>query len=216
MWIVRFRLVHDCMFLDRCKRFKVSLLSVPLGVFKLKGKTATSSIHHATGDPSAIDRFLRDLQNQRGVIRLERRKDTFQVIETTETQAIRFRTPQLIFVKPVLISQKGYELWELASWDKQELSNFIAKTRKHVRSLELIKFVRSTMDNLFYPRLMPNLTKNQKRAMDLAIQEGYYSIPKKIDLRQLAKMMRISLSTFQNHLRRAEQKLIPQLLLSYE
>ena len=57
--------------------------------------------------------------------------------------------------------------------------------------------------------ILPNLSEKQKIAMDLAIKSGYYDFPKKIRLVELAKEMRIAYSTFQAHLKKAEQKLIP-------
>ena len=59
---------------------------------------------------------------------------------------------------------------------------------------------------------MPNLTQLQKQAIELAIQQGYYRTPRKIDLRKLARIMNLSLSTYQQHLRAAEEKLIPNIL----
>lgn len=46
----------------------------------------------------------------------------------------------------------------------------------------------------------------------LAVKEGYYQAPKKIGLRKLAQMMKISLATYQKHLQKAESKVIPDVL----
>jgi predicted DNA binding protein len=43
----------------------------------------------------------------------------------------------------------------------------------------------------------------------LAIKNGYYSSPRKINVKELAKISKLSFSTFQVHLRKAEEKLIP-------
>ncbi|MBI5227196.1 helix-turn-helix domain-containing protein [Candidatus Micrarchaeota archaeon] len=214
MWIAKFKLTHDCMFLNRCKKFNVNLQSIPLTVFKIKNKVATSSIHHASGDKIAITAFIKDLKKEKGIIKLEQKGDTIFVVEISETQASRFYTPKIIFVKPVLISKVGNELWEIASWEKDELTTFMANIKAKVGKVELVKLVQETIDNVFFPRLMPHLTKNQKQALDLAIEEGYYETPRKIGLRKLAKLMQISLSTYQKHLTKAEQKLIPSTLYS--
>jgi len=58
---------------------------------------------------------------------------------------------------------------------------------------------------------MPPLTEKQKRAFELAIEQGYYDIPKRTDLKKLSKLMKVSLATFQEHLKRAEAKIIPKL-----
>ena len=55
----------------------------------------------------------------------------------------------------------------------------------------------------------PELTEKQKQAMNLAIKQGYYNYPRKISIEQLAKLSKLSFSTFHAHLRKAEQKLLP-------
>ncbi|GAI84170.1 unnamed protein product, partial [marine sediment metagenome] len=106
----------------------------------------------------------------------------------------------------------GYETWEIGSWEKGELSKFIKNVEKLSIEFKLLKFHKTNVDNVFFPKLMPNLTDKQKRSIELAIQEGYYESPRKIDLRKLAKKRNISLATYQQHLRTAEEKLIPNLL----
>ena len=51
--------------------------------------------------------------------------------------------------------------------------------------------------------------EKQKQAIELAIKRGYYTSPRKISLQELAKISKLSFSTFQVHLRKAEEKLIP-------
>jgi len=59
---------------------------------------------------------------------------------------------------------------------------------------------------------MPSLTKGQKRALEIATQNGYYDFPRKSELKNLAAEAGISLSTFREHLRKAEKKIMPDLV----
>lgn len=54
----------------------------------------------------------------------------------------------------------------------------------------------------------PLLTAQQERTLKTAIESGYYSIPRKIQIRALAKKLGISTSTAAEHLRKAESKVI--------
>jgi len=67
------------------------------------------------------------------------------------------------------------------------------------------------IQDFFMVNVMPKITEKQRRAIDLAIKKGYYEYPRKTTLKSLAKTMNISYSTFQAHLRKAEQKLLPGL-----
>jgi predicted DNA binding protein len=74
-----------------------------------------------------------------------------------------------------------------------------------------------------YPLYLPlddlkqGLTSRQLKVLTLAFSSGYYELPRKIYLENLAKVMSIHRRTFEEHLRKAEKKimnyLIPSLLL---
>lgn len=212
MWIAKVKLKHKCILGDRCQKFKIILQSVAFSVFKQKGKIITSSMHYISGDPKNIDDFIKDLSKDKNVIKLERKGNTFLLLEKADIKAVAFHTPKIIFVKPVLIDTEGYETWEISSWEKKEVSKFIKNVQKRIEDFKLLQFYQIAIDNVFFPKLMPNLTDKQRRAIELAIKEGYYKSPRKIDLRKLAKLIGVSLATFAQHLRSAEEKLIPDLL----
>ena len=212
MWLAKFKIKHDCILGNRCEKFKIILQGSNPSVYKEKGKNISSSMHYMSGNSKNMDAFIKDLSKDEKVIKLERKGYMFFLLEKAEEKAIQFYTPKIIFTKPVLMDTEGYETWELASWERKELEQFIDKVEKHFENYKLMKFVEIKIDNVFFPRLMPNLTQLQKRAIELAIQNGYYKTPRKIDLRKLAKLMNLSLSTYQQHLRSAEEKLIPNIL----
>ena len=212
MWIAKFQYKHDCMLGNRCKKFKVSLQSVGFSVFREGGRIVNSSLHQMSGDVESMDRFIKDLKNDPDVITLERKGDTFLLIEKAEEKAAAFFTPKIIFVKPVLIGKDGYETWEISSWKKEEVAQFVNHTKRTIKDFKLLRMSQEKIDNVFFPRLMPKLTDKQKRSIELAIEEGYYETPRRTNLRQLAKIMKVSLATYDQHLRVAEEKLIPNIL----
>ena len=54
--------------------------------------------------------------------------------------------------------------------------------------------------------------RNDKYEFELAYENGYYSYPRKITLKKLAGLAKIGISTFQEHLRKAELKLLPTII----
>ena len=212
MWIAKIKLKHKCILGDRCKKFKITLQSVAFSVFRQNNRTITSSMHYMSGIPENMENFIDDLKKSKNVIKLERKGDMFFLLEKAEIKAVAFYTPKIIFVRPVLINPDGYEIWEIGSWERKEVSGFIDKVKKIIKDFKLLRFNNVNINNVFFPKLMPNLTSKQKMAIELAIQEGYYKRPRRIDLRRLARIMGISLATYQQHLRAAEEKLIPSML----
>lgn len=212
MWIARINLKHDCILGNRCEKFNVILQSVAFSTYKEKGTIISSSMHHLVGNERNIDLFVKDLKKDKKVISLERKGNMFLLLEKADKKAVSHHTPKIIFIKPTLIDIKGYEYWEIGSWEKEEVSRFIANVEKEISNFKLLKFSNVKMDDIFFPKFMPDLTAKQKQAVELAISKGYYKNPRKIDLRKLAKLMKLSLSTYQQHLRTAEEKLLPNAL----
>ena len=52
----------------------------------------------------------------------------------------------------------------------------------------------------------------QRKALIEAYQDGYYDIPRKINTTELASKIGVAPSTFQEHLRKAEKKLMSHVL----
>ena len=78
-------------------------------------------------------------------------------------------------------------------------------------NIESPTFKEEKISNISFTRVLPELTKNQTKALEIAINYGYYDYPKKIKMEKLAKMMKISYSTYQAHLKKAEGKILPTI-----
>ena len=63
-------------------------------------------------------------------------------------------------------------------------------------------------------RLSSLLTDRQQELLELAINEGYYEIPRRVTLRDLADRADISAGTVGEHLRKIEIKVILELVWS--
>lgn len=57
-------------------------------------------------------------------------------------------------------------------------------------------------------RLFEDITDRQLAALQLALESGYYEQPRKTSLRELAGQTVIARSTYEEHLRTAENKLL--------
>lgn len=212
MWIARIKLKHDCIIGNRCEKFRVILQSYDLNEEKKSGKVLTLSLHQIVGDKNSINKFVKDLKKDKRTKFLEVNENTLFLVESSKNKPVSQFTKRMFFVKPVVIDMNGYENWEIASYKKEELNRFIEKVGPLCEEFELLSIKETKLNKIYFPKVLPQLTDFQKEALEIAIQNGYYQIPKKISLRKLAKLMNISLATYQKHLQKAESKVMPDIL----
>lgn len=213
MWITRLKIKHDCIIGNRCEKFKVTTTGTPFNIFQERGRTFSPQIQTLHGEEKNIKDFIRDLKKDRRVKNVEVEGDTVFLLEVRKEKIpATFYSQKLIYVKPVFVDTNGFEYWEIASWRKEILSKFIANLEKEIKDVKILKMQQTKLTNIYFSKLMPKLTEHQKRAVELALEYGFYEWPKKTDLGKLSKIMRISVPTFREHLKRAEAKLMPDLI----
>ena len=212
MWVVKIRLIHDCIIGNRCREFDVTLQSYDLNEDKRSEKTTTSSLHHLHGSEKNIKAFIQDLKLDKRTEYLEVNGKMLFLVESAKNKPVSQFSRRMFFVKPVVIDTNGYEHWEIASPKRKELTDFIKKVEPLCEEFDLQSIQSTKLNDIYFPKVLPQLTDLQKRAFELAIQKEYYEAPKKTNLRALAKLMGISLATYQKHLQKAEQKVMPDIL----
>ncbi len=211
MWVAKLKCRHDCLIGNRCKKYGIEASAYELGKTKQGNVLISNSVHQLFGEEKQIKKFVEDLKKDKDVIHTEMKGDMLFLVEKKKGTPVKEYSRNIFFASPVTVDKRGYEYWEIGSFDRNELNKFINKLNKICYELDVIFIKETQAQNIFFPKILPNLTGLQKKAIDLAIKEGYYHVPKKISLRQLAKHMGIALSTYQRHLQVAEAKLIPNL-----
>ena len=151
------------------------------------------------GDHESIKQFFSDIKKDKRVTNLEISGNTmFFIGKSKERIPSSFYTQNMFFTKPVFVDKQGYEYWETASHNRDVLSEFLKNLEKqHYQHFEILQFKNIKLNNIYFPAIAPDLTEKQKGVFELAVEEGYYDIPKRIDLKKLARIMKISLATYQ-------------------
>lgn len=213
MWVLKLKIKHDCTIGSRCEKFKCISYSIPLGSWNDGKHSYTSERHTIEGEVDAVKKFLEDLKKDKRITNLEISGNTiFFIGKDKEGIPSSFYSQKMFFTKPVFVDKQGFEFWEVGSYNRNVLAKFLNDLQKeHYKHLEVLSFKNTKLDNIYFPAIAPELTEKQKHAFDLAVEEGYYDIPKRTELKKLARMMGISLATYHEHLKRAEAKVIKPL-----
>lgn len=204
------------LFNSRAVKFGITIYFYSQNYYEEKGKLYFVGNGIIEGDEKQRSKFLRDLKKDKKIRHLEIKNEFFSSIYGEKKTAKRVNAlkvvynPRLIHLKPVIIDSDGWEEWEIASINKKDLDAAIdqAENLENVES-KVLYLKEKKIDNVMIYSLLPKLTEKQKQVLLLAVKEGYYGYPRKIKLENLAKKLKLSVSTYQFHLAKAEAKLLP-------
>ena len=212
MWVMKLKLKSEDQFLGRMAiKHKVSMTGYPLSYYKDKKWLYVILCGIIFGEDKNKKELLKDIKKQPELVEIETKDDFIIAITKQPLFSEPVYNPQIIRPLPVIINHKEKKhIWHLASFDKNLLVNVHKFAKKHLEA-ELLKLKEEKISNISITSFIPELTKKQKRALEIAINNGYYDYPKKINMEKLAEIMGISYSTYQAHLKKAEGKILPEV-----
>lgn len=193
---------------SRTLKHKVNIFAFPLSWFYQKNRIIVNITGILLGKERNKKTFIKDLKKAERLINLEFNKDFFIGTIKEPLFAKTLYNKDIIHLAPALIDEQGIETITIGCFLKQQLNKAVEtleksfKTKIHYIQKKKIKNISIMQEN-------PELTDKQKQAMNLAIKNGYYAYPRKTSIEKLAKLSKLSFSTFHAHLRKAEQKLLP-------
>lgn len=210
MWVMKLKVESKNQFLGRMAiKHKVSMTGYPLSYYKDNKWIYLIQCGFMFGKEKNKKELVKDAKKQPELVKLELKKDFAILITKQPLFTEPVWDPRIIRPSPTIINYKEKKhTWELASFDRKLLENVLKFSKKYLGA-EILKFKQEKISNISITRLLPELTKKQKRALEIAIHHGYYDYPKKITMEKLAKIMKVSYSTYQAHLKKAEGKIIP-------
>jgi hypothetical protein len=116
----------------------------------------------------------------------------------------------IIYSTPTIVTPDKLTLSIIG--DQQNLLKFIELVRKFAGTVEKMSFSRAA----YQPQdLLSVLTEKQRDILIKAHSLGYYDMPKKIDSVSLAKKVGVSKPTLLEHLRKAEARLMAEILVGH-
>ena len=190
------------------KEFNITISTYPISLTEEKNRLLIYFACNIYGSEENKKSFINKIKKSSRVHFLEQNND-FLIILFEEPKSTKpVYQHNIIHTKPIFISSEGKEIWSVASKNKENLIEFY-KVIRRTRNAKMLFVKNKKISNVYIAQIHPDLTNKQKNAIKLAIEEGYYEIPRKIDVKDLAKKSNLAFSTYQTHLRKAESKLIP-------
>jgi len=112
----------------------------------------------------------------------------------------------------------GSECFDLLLEDREELSNATEILSEfgevHIERISREFRREITPSAAEWQELLSSIPQRQRELLNLALEHGYFDIPREVTLAELADEMGITKTTASNHLRKAEQQVM-QFLIRY-
>lgn len=151
-----------------------------------------------------------------------RNEVTVQLLESSKegvkTYFISGKTP-LSSEQQNLLTSGGFFSSPFEIRDETVIMTFVGDSKNLMKLFDLskkmdihYKIVSSTDATFSADSPLNGLTQKQREVLTVAFENGYYDSPKRIDSRQLADKLHIKCSTLVEHRRKAEERLIAQVL----
>jgi len=124
----------------------------------------------------------------------------------------RFETYNSLY-QPPTVHRQGWEHYTVIAFDESDVRALLNDLDAD-RDIEVLSKTAITEQQVPHSMLAPidqlfeNVTDRQLAALRLAIERGYYEQPRKTSLRELADLTSVARSTYEEHLRKAENKLL--------
>jgi len=218
MWVAKFKLRDDeDIYSPLCQRYNIEFFAVPYTNFIKISKINLLVGGIISGSEENKNGFIEEVKKDKRIKNIERYHDYIFIhaqhpISRESRAEIRiFYNPQFLRVKPVHVASDGWEHWEVACLDRNELNKLVRAAVKYYHG-ELFSMKNEKIKQVSSLEMTFDLTEKQLETLKIAFKEGYYTYPRKLTIPKLAKSIGKSYSTFQEHLRKAENKLIGYFL----
>ena len=171
-----------------------------------------------TSETTPTDELLDEISQLGTILHESEGEDGYHVVTQSclcsleESIIDRFEEHNCLYQSPTIYRQ-GWEHYTVVAFDGDDIRELLGDLRSD-RQIELLSKTSISETQIPHSMLAPasqlfeNLTDRQLAALQLALECGYYEPPRKTSLRDLAEQTAVARSTYEEHLRKAENKLL--------
>ena len=212
-----FRLQHDCPFNDLSRQH-------PELVMTSWCNSETDVLEITADDPAVLEGVQKDLRSleralKTKILRKSNSDRNVQIVvqhcgcaNVPAPVSPVFERNNCLELQPA-IYREGWEYYRLISFSEKDMRRVFSTLERYCR-LEVISrraissgAVKETM-LVSTAALFGGLTRKQAQALVFALENGYYHVPKRVTTEEMASRLRLPRTTYEEHLRKAEGKVL--------
>jgi predicted DNA binding protein len=211
------RLQHDCQFNDLSKAHPEMEMSTWCN-------SETDVLEITMGDPKSLEKLQKDIKSLEKALKTKvmRKSNSSGNLQLVVQHCGCANVPAP--VSPVLeknhclelqpcVYKGGWEYYRVVSFSERDMRKVISELEAYCE-LEVVSrrvipsgAVKETM-LVSTSALFGGLTRKQVQALVFALENGYYQVPKRVTTEEMANKLRLPRTTYEEHLRKAEGKVL--------
>ncbi len=157
-----------------------------------------------SGPQEIMEEVLKDIRKNPSVSKLDttitEKGKVIGAVTTSRCDICRILTDSDVFLISAETKSGGKVEWTLVLSEKEVLKGIFDHLKSKSVEAELIKLTK--IDD------KESLTERQDKITHVAFERGYFDYPKRISLRELARMFEVSPSTLSEILRKGQRKIV--------
>jgi predicted DNA binding protein len=210
MYETSIRVKHECPYREISERYPdLTIREWPL---------SDCQVLEITSETTPTEELLDDISQIGTVLHESKDDDGYHVVTQSclcslEQSIIdRFEDHNCLYQSPTIYRQ-GWEHYTVVAFDSEDIRELLGDLQSD-REIELLSKTSISKTQIPHSMLAPanqlfeDITDRQLAALQLALERGYYEQPRKTSLRDLADQTAVARSTYEEHLRKAENKLL--------
>lgn len=204
------RVKHECPYRSISERYPdLTIREWPL---------SDCQVLEITSETTPTDELLDEISQIGTVLHESEDEDGYHVVTQSclcsleESIIDRFEEHNCLYQSPT-IYRHGWEHYTVIAFNEDDIRELLSDLRSD-RDIELLSKTSISEQQIPHSMLAPanqlfeKITERQLAALQLALESGYYEQPRKTSLRELAEQTAVARSTYEEHLRKAENKLL--------
>jgi len=209
------RVTHDCPFCNISKKFP----SLKMFVWC---NTEHDILEVVLNDPGSYAAVRDEVERLGGIVEESSDRDRVHLFtkkclcDLENSVGRNIEAHDLLHVPPASY-EGGWEYYRVIAFRHEDLRGLLETLEERGFSLEVLRkapfdgFIASSL-TLTADALFSDLTEKQVEAVLDAYKNGYYAMPRRADIGTIASQRDVPRTTFQEHLRKAENKLVASLI----
>jgi predicted DNA binding protein len=155
-------------------------------------------------DADAVIEFIKDFDHVVNVEITERHKGRLlAIVEVRDCPGCVSLATSDVFLLAAHTTEDKRIDWKVAFSNREDLDKLIWDLQSTGSDVELVRVSNAIDDGL-------RLTDRQLKIVEVAFKRGYYDYPKRISIRELARIFGVSTATVSEILRRGQRKIIKE------